>query len=211
MTDKTKEALKLALDAICGSGDFLFNWHECEPNNEREMQRYQETLEANEKAFNAIREALAEHPAIKQDLTPEQPAPVQQGWLPMETAPKDGTDVLVWIDVATVPVVHLAWFNSEDDWIKYVEASGSDTPLEEYVGWWTYPVGSVSQEKLDGHRTPLFWMPYIVPSTENKPASRIHTFPADVVQKCQSGLEDALKKHGINVAIAIARATGEQS
>ena len=85
MTDKTKEApsrsaLKLALEAICGSGDFLFNWHECEPNNEREMQRYQETLEANEKAFKAIREALAEEssgteqPAIKQDLTPEQPA-----------------------------------------------------------------------------------------------------------------------------------------
>jgi hypothetical protein len=78
MLNKQTKALRLALDAICGSGDFLFNWHECEPNNEREMQRYQETLEANEKAFNAIREVLAEQPAIKQDLTPEQPAQQQE-------------------------------------------------------------------------------------------------------------------------------------
>ena len=65
MTDKKTEALKLALEAICGSGDFLFNWHDCEPNNEREMQRYQATLADNEKAFKAIKEALAEQPAQK--------------------------------------------------------------------------------------------------------------------------------------------------
>ena len=64
---KTQEALKLALEAICGSGDFLFNWHDCEPNNEREMQRYQATLADNEKAFKAIKEALAEQPAQQQD------------------------------------------------------------------------------------------------------------------------------------------------
>lgn len=57
--NKTQEALKLALEAICGSGDFLFNWHDCEPNNEREMQAYQATLAANEKAFKVIREALS--------------------------------------------------------------------------------------------------------------------------------------------------------
>lgn len=64
---KQTEALKLALEAICGSGDFLFNWHDCEPNNEREMQRYQATLAANENAFRAIREALAEQPAQQQE------------------------------------------------------------------------------------------------------------------------------------------------
>jgi len=59
MTKQT-EALKLALEAICGSGEFLFNWHDCEPNNEREIQSYQATLADNEKAFTALREALAD-------------------------------------------------------------------------------------------------------------------------------------------------------
>ena len=67
MTTKDK-ALKLALEAICGSGDFLFNWHDCEPNNEREVQSYQATLAANEKAFIAIRSALAEQPAQQEPV-----------------------------------------------------------------------------------------------------------------------------------------------
>lgn len=64
MTDLEKAA-RLAMEAICGSGDFLFNWHDCEPTNEREMQAYQAALAANEKAFNALRQAL-EHPAQQQ-------------------------------------------------------------------------------------------------------------------------------------------------
>lgn len=51
-------AMRQALEAICGSGDFLFNWHDCEPNNEREMQEYQAALAANEKAFIALRTAI---------------------------------------------------------------------------------------------------------------------------------------------------------
>lgn len=116
MTDKQKEAMKLALEAICGSGDFLFNWHDCEPNNEREMQSYQATLAANEKAFTAIKAALAEQPAqhrhisyvcpqcywslegqpaIKQDLTPEQPAQPQQE----PVAIVDANDEGYWAEV----------------------------------------------------------------------------------------------------------------
>lgn len=59
MTDLEKAA-RMALEAISGSGDFLFNWHDCEPNNEREMQAYQAALAANEKAFNALRQALSD-------------------------------------------------------------------------------------------------------------------------------------------------------
>ena len=79
------EALRMALEAICGSGDFLFNWHDCEPNNEREMQSYQAVLAANEKAFTAIREVLAQpevwvtpklRPLAK--LAHEQPAQQQE-------------------------------------------------------------------------------------------------------------------------------------
>jgi len=52
------EAMKQALEAIANSGDFLFNWHDCEPNNEREMSRYQDVLAMNEKAFNTLRTAI---------------------------------------------------------------------------------------------------------------------------------------------------------
>lgn len=54
MDDKVRDALELAMEAICGSGDFMFNYHYCEPNNEREMQAYQSALAANEKAFEAL-------------------------------------------------------------------------------------------------------------------------------------------------------------
>jgi hypothetical protein len=55
-----EKAARMALEAICESGDFLFNFHDCEPNNEREMQAYQAALAANEKAFNALRQALSD-------------------------------------------------------------------------------------------------------------------------------------------------------
>lgn len=53
-----EKAAAMALDAIAESGDFLFNWHDCEPNNEREMDGYSEVLALNEKAFNALRKCL---------------------------------------------------------------------------------------------------------------------------------------------------------
>ena len=59
MTKDEALAFDLALEAIAGSGDFLFNWHDCEPNNEHEMSRYQEVLAMNEKAFIAIKQARA--------------------------------------------------------------------------------------------------------------------------------------------------------
>ena len=61
---KTQEALKLALEALAASDDFLFNYHDCEPNNEREVDAYSEVRANNMKAWEAIREALAEQPAI---------------------------------------------------------------------------------------------------------------------------------------------------
>lgn len=58
MTPEQQAAMRQALEAIANSGDFLFNWHDCEPNNEREMSRYQCVLAMNEKAFNTIRTAI---------------------------------------------------------------------------------------------------------------------------------------------------------
>ena len=52
------EALKLARDALYCSDDFLFDYHNCEPNNEREQQRYEYARTQNKKAIEAISKAL---------------------------------------------------------------------------------------------------------------------------------------------------------
>jgi hypothetical protein len=79
-------------------------------------------------------------------------------WQPIETAPRDGSDVLVLLDIATVWVAHIAFYRSEEEW----EESGQycwDEGLDDWLGWWSYTQGSVSQEKLDDYRTPRYWMP----------------------------------------------------
>lgn len=80
-------------------------------------------------------------------------------WQPIETAPKDGTDVLVFFDCATVPVVHIAWYRSREEWESSGQFCGGWDSLEEWEGWWSYTRGSVSQEKLEGYSTPTHWMP----------------------------------------------------
>lgn len=79
-------------------------------------------------------------------------------WQSIETAPKDGTHILVYLNVASVPVVHIAWFRSHEEWEASGQFLGDDT-VEEWLGWWSYTRGSVTQEKLDGYREPRFWMP----------------------------------------------------
>lgn len=86
-------------------------------------------------------------------------------WQPIETAPKDGTIVLVFAEIATVEVVHLAWFNSEEEWERSGKffASAGQTK-DDWVGWWSYTRECVTQEKLDEWRTPTHWTPYTSPS-----------------------------------------------
>lgn len=77
-------------------------------------------------------------------------------WLPIDTAPKDGTDILVYYEFATVPIVHLAyWSNDEMDMWK---AEGFDNK-EQAIGWWSYVENSVSQHKLEEFNTPTHWLP----------------------------------------------------
>lgn len=80
-------------------------------------------------------------------------------WQPIETAPRDGTEVLVYFDCATVPIVHIAWCNDAKDWADFSSYSDAFDSLEEYEGWWSYVSGSVSFEKLSGYREPTHWMP----------------------------------------------------
>jgi len=57
MTDLEKAA-RTALKGLAASGDFLFNWHDCDPDNPAEMQAYATALAAITKAVIALEEAL---------------------------------------------------------------------------------------------------------------------------------------------------------
>lgn len=69
------------------------------------------------------------------------------GWQPIETAPKDGTEVIVGVDIASVWITRGAF---------YVAPGERDTP--DSVGWWSYK-HSVTQEKLEGMYEPTHWLP----------------------------------------------------
>ncbi len=69
-------------------------------------------------------------------------------WRDIESAPKDGTDVLVMYMYIDTQVVHNAFYASDGD--------GWDTGD---VGWWSYEHSEVSRIKLDGWMSPTHWMP----------------------------------------------------
>ena len=72
-------------------------------------------------------------------------------WKPIETAPKDGEEVLVGVDVATVWITRAAaWCNGE-----LWEDQGFSC-RDEASGWWSY-CNSVGQEKLEGLYQPTHW------------------------------------------------------
>jgi len=86
--------------------------------------------------------------------------PTAIDWQPIETAPKDGTVVLVYLETGGVPVVHRAWHDSPQEWEKLAENGLVLDSREEWVGWWSYTCGSVTQARLAGWQTPSHWAPW---------------------------------------------------
>lgn len=80
----------------------------------------------------------------------------QINWQPIETAPKDGTEILVLVSSGGVTVAHIAWYRSSEEWVNSGQYCGGWDNLEDWEGWWTY-INSVTQEKLEGYTTPLYW------------------------------------------------------
>ena len=80
-------------------------------------------------------------------------------WQPIETAPRDGTEILVFYQKAGVDFVHIAFWDDGDMWEHQGFASQG-----EVTGWWSYVENSVSQHKLDGYDEPTHWMPFNGPS-----------------------------------------------
>jgi hypothetical protein len=75
------------------------------------------------------------------------PSPPSGGWQPIESAPKDGTEVIVGVDIASVWITRGAF---------YVAPGERDS--DDSVGWWSYK-HSVTQEKLDDIYEPTHWLP----------------------------------------------------
>lgn len=74
-------------------------------------------------------------------------------WQSIETAPKNGENVIVMYTHIETQCVFNAFYASP--------AEGWD---EEDEGWWTYTYSEVSRVKLDGWQTPTHWMPLPSPS-----------------------------------------------
>lgn len=76
------------------------------------------------------------------------------GWLPIETAPRDETPIIVGFDCASVWIVRKAWWRDG----AALQSIGLDFTAAD-TGWWSYTRGSVTQEQLDGWRAPTHWIP----------------------------------------------------
>jgi len=79
-------------------------------------------------------------------------------WQPIETAPKDGREIIVGVDIASTWIARNAWFRKiEDNPHEFDETD---------IGWWSYK-SSVTQEMLEGIFTPTHWIP--MPTPPNGP------------------------------------------
>jgi hypothetical protein len=74
-------------------------------------------------------------------------------WQPIETAPKNGENIIVLFNSASVPIVRLC---SWDDGSPQPWADDPDSPRPDDIGWWSYR-HSVTCEQID--MRPVGWIP----------------------------------------------------
>jgi hypothetical protein len=76
-------------------------------------------------------------------------------WQDIATAPRDGTEVIVYVNSSGTSVIHIAWYRSPEE-IEKFGGFGNDF-MKEDVGWWSYTENSVGQSMV----YPTHWMELI--------------------------------------------------
>jgi hypothetical protein len=111
-------------------------------------------VDAGYQTSSSIRHNISYGRAVLADLLKTRPAqpPLTGQWQPIESAPKDGRDLIVGVDIATVWIVRSAWYRGRD-----VIEQQPETFDESDIGWWSY-IHSVTQEKLEGIYEPTHWL-----------------------------------------------------
>ena len=90
--------------------------------------------------------SFASDPSAEPLYAAPQAQPPAPAWLPIETAPKDGTDILgMYMHIETQIVHNIFWLDNEYE--------------PEENGWWTYEYSEVSRMKLEGWMLPTHWIP----------------------------------------------------
>ena len=74
-------------------------------------------------------------------------------WQLIGAEQRDGTEIIVGVDIATVWIVRSASWSNGDMWQQQDFEN-----VEEARGWWSYS-NSVNQDKLEGIFEPTHWIP----------------------------------------------------
>lgn len=69
-------------------------------------------------------------------------------WKPIQTAPHNGREIIVGVDIADTWIVRSAWWRNGDETPDFDETDR---------GWWSYK-NSVTQEMLEGIYEPTHWL-----------------------------------------------------
>lgn len=97
-------------------------------------------------AIDEINELRKENAELKEKLK-------RFEWRSIESAPRDSEDIIVYVDVATIPIVRCAYWSDGEEW----SVSGFDSQ-EQASGWWAH-TSSCGAEKMDDIYYPTHWMP----------------------------------------------------
>ena len=81
-------------------------------------------------------------------------------WQPIETAPKDGTEIIAMYKHIETQIVHNAFYMTSNDF---------EEKESEYIGWWSYDKSEVSRVMLNDWMTPTHWMPLPDAPENNQP------------------------------------------